>query len=97
VLTGSCGAVVLADFGGPLLGVTGGAAYAEVTRRLNRREQVLFHTDGLYRRGQTTDEWVEALGDRLPVVGGDHRALLDSFEYRAAGDDACVLVARRIS
>ena len=72
------------------------AVYDHTTRRLHLGEHVLFHTDGLYRRGQTGDDWIAGLSDRLRETDGDAQVLLDSLEFGASGDDACVLMAQRL-
>ncbi|WP_436535350.1 PP2C family protein-serine/threonine phosphatase [Actinoplanes sp. HUAS TT8] len=95
LIIGRGGAEALVDGGGTLLGVTARAVYRDSTCRIGPGEQVLLHTDGLYRRGQTVEDWIDGLAERLRECGGDQLALLDGLEYGAAGDDACALLARR--
>jgi serine phosphatase RsbU (regulator of sigma subunit) len=96
LIAGPHGVMALTDSGGPLLGVIENAVYDHTTRRPRLGEQVLLHTDGLYRRGQTVDDWIDTLSGQLRETDGDAQALLHSMEFGAAGDDACVLTAQRL-
>jgi hypothetical protein len=80
---------------GPLLGGFPSARYEEASMRLLPGEAVLAYTDGLLARGQHFDRAVATLCGSLSSGLAGERPL-DCFDYHAAGDDACALLAQRL-
>ena len=81
---------------GPLLGGYQSARYEQASIRLLPGEAVLAYTDGLLTRGQHIDRAIGTLCARLGAGLAGPRPALDTLDYRAAGDDACALLAQRL-
>jgi hypothetical protein len=97
LLAGRRGARQVAGPEGMLLGVTPSARYEQSALRLEPGDMVLMYTDGLVPHGQSLDDGVSALLERLAVFPRAPRSLLDRLDYGASHDDASALAAQRVS
>ena len=90
------GVTSLPDSGGPLLGACASARYPHTTRLLQPGDQIVMYTDGLFPRHHDIEELIHTLATRVQQAPNDPTAMLEQLDYRASGDDACVLIAQRI-
>jgi serine phosphatase RsbU (regulator of sigma subunit) len=81
---------------GMMLGVDPAARFGHAIAHLEQGAFVVMYTDGVFGRSESIDQAI----NRLAALAGATRCcpdrLLDHVNYRAAGDDACVLVAERV-
>lgn len=80
---------------GPLLGLCTELPFAQESRQLLTGESLLLYTDGMIQRGPF-DDGIGRLAARIIGVA-DPTAVLDVLDFAAAGDDACAMVAQRVS
>lgn len=57
---------------------------------------IVLYTDGVFRRGDSIDEGVNAITRLAGAARCCPPGLLEYVDYEAAADDSCVLVAERV-
>lgn len=88
-------ALVLPNPDGPLLGLTTGGGFGQSSIWLRPGERVVAYTDGMVGRGPI-DDGISRLAGSIQAGLSRRGDLVDGLDYRAAGDDACVLIAQRL-
>ncbi|MFF3322470.1 PP2C family protein-serine/threonine phosphatase [Streptomyces sp. NPDC002889] len=85
---------------GVLLGATTGATYEQAELKMLPGDLLVLHTDGLTRRGATTDDDTDRLTALAPRFAKARdaqecvRVVVEEFGENGREDDACVMVAR---